>query len=112
MLLPVPVPAPLRPEVLLAGRALLLRADELLVPAEELRPLLLLVAPTLETGLALLRPELLDRAPVVEVVEPDSPPHGATVGDVVAPPLGVMVTPATLQFCGTCCSMISTKLIC
>ncbi len=106
-----PAPALLRPEVLLAGRALLLSADELLVPVEELTPLLLLVAPTLETGLALLRPELLDR-PVVEVVAPDSPPHGATVGDVVAPPLGVMVTPATLQFCGTCCSMISTKLIC
>jgi hypothetical protein len=46
---------------------------------------------------------------LVVVVDP-TPLQGATVGKVVVPPLGVIVTPATLQFIGICCSMISTKL--
>lgn len=79
-----------------------------------------LLARALALGLARL-PEAaeLDSAPLVALVPPPfvvelllMPPQGATVGEVVVPPLGVMVTPATLQFRGICCSMISTKLSC
>ncbi|HLG69448.1 MAG TPA: hypothetical protein VK009_03385 [Chloroflexota bacterium] len=101
----------------------LLRPDELLSELELLLGAVLLrpvVAAELARGLAeaavaaagvLLRPV---EAPVVDLVlEPPvaaTPVQGATVGEVVVPPLALMVTPATLQFSGICCSMISTKL--
>lgn len=107
--------------------------DVLLVPAELLRLVELellgeallrpVVAAELERGLAeellpiaelLLSPVDAPVAPVVDVVLElpllPTPPQGATVGEVVVPPPALMVTPATLQFWGICCSMISTKL--
>ncbi|MBV8084180.1 MAG: hypothetical protein JO247_05130 [Chloroflexi bacterium] len=67
----------------------------------------------------LLRPELpvplvepvLE--PVVEplVLEPEMPLQGATVAEVAEVLFCEISTPATLQFNGTFCSMISTKLI-
>ncbi len=110
---PVPVPAPeaagelplVAPVVEPArlGRALALGLAEVLTPRGEalllLRPVAAPVAPPVEDPLD----------PVVEVlvVLPAVPWQGATVGDVGVPPVGEMVTPATLQFSGTCCSMIS-----
>lgn len=83
--------------------------DEVLVPLLLLNPDELLV-PLVPAGLELLpTPAELALVPVV-LEAPDTPLHGATVGEVVAPPLGVIVTPATLQFIGIICSMISTKL--
>jgi hypothetical protein len=50
-------------------------------------------------------------APLVAlVVGPETLLHGATVAELREPPLGVIVTPATLQFAGMRCSIISTKL--
>ena len=70
-------------------------------PAGELVPVVL-AAPA-----ALLRPVDVLVLPV-ELLVPVTPEHGATVGEVALVLLGEMVTPATLQFNGICCSMIST----
>lgn len=45
------------------------------------------------------------------MVAQDTLLQGATVAELSEPPLGVIVTPATLQLAGMRCSMISTKLI-
>jgi hypothetical protein len=65
-----------------------------------------------EVPVVALTPEV----PVEVVADPppdvETPPHGATVADVSEVELeGEISTPATLQFSGICCSMISTKLI-
>lgn len=89
-----------------------------MLPVE--RPAELLVEPLpVDVAALLLRPELplllvdpvLD--PVVEplVLEPEMPLQGATVADVAEVLFCEISTPATLQFSGTFCSMISTKLI-
>ncbi len=78
------------------------------VPADELRP----AAPAGELELVVverLAPAALlspDEVLVVEVLL--TPEQGATVGELALVLLGEMVTPATLQFSGICCSMIST----
>ena len=102
------------------------------MPAEELSPVepapaeeLVLVVPATEAAgeellrVVVLAPEALLR-PVevlvvpagvllvpVELLAPETPAHGATVGDVALVLFGEIVTPATLQFSGICCSMIS-----
>lgn len=58
-----------------------------------------------------LTPVVLPLVPVELplVLPPELKPwQGATVGEVVAPPVDEMVRPATLQFNGMRCSMIST----
>jgi len=101
-----PVPAPV----------LVLVLPVVPAPAAELAP----VVPAAELtalGAELVRavePVLLDEllSPeevlVLPVEEPLTPEHGATVGEVALVLLGEMVTPATLQFSGICCSMSST----
>jgi hypothetical protein len=96
---------------------------ELLLPA--LVPLRLAVPAALDDGevagraLLELRPVLVDvplepltpDVPLVLVLV-DTPEHGATVAEVNEVALvDEISTPATLQFVGICCSMISTKLI-
>jgi hypothetical protein len=93
--------APLTPVVLPVPAELALGLLALLVPVVELLPLVP-VAPLMPVV------ELLPLVPVAPLVLPDTPWQGATVGDVVAPPVGEMVTPATLQLRGMRCSMIST----
>jgi hypothetical protein len=108
--------APLTPVVLPVPAELALGLLALLVPVVELLPLVP-VAPLMPVvellplvPVAPLVPvvELLPLVPVAPLVLPDTPWQGATVGDVVAPPVGEMVTPATLQLRGMRCSMIST----
>ena len=108
----------LRPELapVAADEPVRVLLELLPVAAEELSPvpLELLVAPAGELELveaprlvepaALLRPD--DVLVVVEVLL--TPEQGATVGELALVLLGEMVTPATLQFSGICCSMIST----
>ena len=108
-----------------AGLALapveLLRPELAPVPDDELVPVLLVPVPAEELRLELPAGELelvdvrlveppaaLLRPDEVLVVELLTPEHGATVGELVLVLLGEMVTPATLQFSGICCSMIST----
>jgi len=104
---------PVAPELELipAGEALLVRPEVevdpapagealLAVPVSVVPPVLMPAAPVL----GLLRP----LEPRLALPELDTPSHGATVGEVVVLPVGEMVTPATLQFSGMRCSMIST----
>jgi hypothetical protein len=97
------VPAPLRlaPDDGEAdARALLLDSAPVEVPAEPLKPAAPVEVPALE-----------GEVPAVSAA-PDTPEHGATAADVNGVELvDEISTPATLQFCGICCSMISTKLI-
>jgi len=77
------------------------------------------LAPVTPAGEALLvvlpveEPPVLEALlkPLVVLVDPEvlpiTPEHGATVGDVALVLVGEIVTPATLQFSGICCSMIS-----
>ena len=118
----MPVPADeLRPVLPVPAEELVpvvpVPADELVpvapVPAEELRPVTpagdeLLVVPVVLD--ALLSPDEVLVVPV-DVRAPlaaFTPEHGATVGEVALVLLGEIVTPATLQLSGICCSMIST----
>jgi hypothetical protein len=101
LVLPVPMPAeelvPVVPAAEAAGDALLrvvLPVPAPLVLDALLRPVDVLVLPV--------------EVPLVPAeLTPETPEHGATVGEVVLVLLGEIVTPATLQFNGICCSMIS-----
>lgn len=84
----------------------------------ELTPPAVLLVPVVLSDAAGLA-ELVPLTPVVPLVPvvlltpvvvpvPETPAHGATVGELVLPLVEVMVTPATLQFGGTCCSSSST----
>jgi hypothetical protein len=98
LVLPVPMPAeelvPVVPAAEAAGDALLRVVLPVPAPLVLLRPVDVLVLPV--------------EVPLVPAeLTPETPEHGATVGEVVLVLLGEIVTPATLQFNGICCSMIS-----